>query len=195
MKQFVIAAPLALFAPLQAQAAAETYVLDPNHTNVYWHANHFGYSTPSGKFARVEGTLTLDEDHPEASAVNATLQTASIVTGIEKFDNHLKSADFFNSEKFPTATFESKKVTLTGKDAAKVEGVLTLLGITRPVTLDVRLNKLGVHPLTQLKTAGFSAETTLKRSEWGMKFGLPGVPDEVKVTIETEAAIPAPTKP
>src|SRR4051812_48407510 len=101
---------LALIVAAPAFAAPETYTLDPNHTNVYWHANHFGFSTPSGKFADVQGTLVLDEAAPANSKVNVTIAPGSIVTGIDKFNTHLKSADFFDAEKFPTATFVSDKV-------------------------------------------------------------------------------------
>lgn len=172
-----------------AMAAAESYKLDPNHTNIYWHANHFGFSTPSGKFADVEGTLKLDDAKPENSSVKVTVKPASIVTGIPKFDTHLKSADFFDVQKYPTATFESTKVTPAGDNTAKVEGNLTLHGVTKPITLNVKLNKIGEHPLTQKKAAGFSAETTIRRSDFGMSFGVPNVSDEVKITIETEANI------
>jgi len=172
---------------LQNAAAADTYTLDPSHTNITWHAEHFGFSKPNGKFPGVQGTLTLDEQKPENSKVNVTIQTASILTGIAKFDAHLKSADFFNVEKFPTATFVSDKVEPSGKDMAKVQGTLTLLGVAKPITLDVKLNKIGENPINKKKTAGFSATTTIKRSEFGMSYGTPGVGDEVVVTIESEA--------
>ncbi|HNQ91473.1 MAG TPA: YceI family protein [Alphaproteobacteria bacterium] len=172
-----------------AQAAPETYVFDPFHTNLYWHANHFGFSNPSGKFATVTGSVTLDEDNPAASKVDVTVNTASVVTGIDLFNEHLKSDKFFNSEKFPTATFASTKVDITGKDTAKIEGDLTLLGMTKPVTLDVKLNKIGENPISNLKTAGFSATATVKRSDFGITYALPGVSDNVEITIEIEANI------
>ncbi len=173
---------------LSAQAA-ETFTLDPSHTNVVWSANHFGFSNPSGKFAKVEGTVTLDEAKPANSKLNVTISTASIVTGIEKFDEHLKSKDFFNAEKFPVATFVSDKVEVTGKDTAKVHGNLTLLGVTKPEVLDVKLNKIGENPMNKKKTAGFSATTTIKRSEFGMGYGIPNVSDDVKIAIEAEATL------
>jgi polyisoprenoid-binding protein YceI len=173
--------------PAAALAAPETYSLDPNHTNVEWHASHFGFSTPSGKFANVEGKLVLDEAAPAKSSVEAVIWTDSLITGIPKFDEHLKSLDFLNVEKYAKATFKSTRVEMTGKHTAKVHGQFTLLGVTMPIVLDVKLNKIGTSMAHKVKSAGFSATTTLKRSQYGMTFGLPGVPDEVLITIESEA--------
>ena len=174
---------------LPAAAAPESYTFDPNHTNIYWHASHFGFSTPSGKFGDIGGTVVLDEAKPDASTVEFTIKTTSIVTGIPLFDEHLRSEKFFNSEKFTTATFKSTKVVVTGEKTAKVTGDFTLLGVTKPITLDVTLNKIGTSMAHPVKTAGFSATTTIKRSEFGMGFGTPGVSDEVPITIEAEAKL------
>ena len=174
--------------------AAETYKLDLNHTNIYWQADHFGFSSPSGKFSKLEGTVVLDEEHPEKSKVDVNIDTSSIITGIEKFDAHLKSKDFFNAEQFPAAAFTSDKVEVTSKTTAKVSGQLRLLGITKPVVLDVILNKIGTSMAHPKKSAGFSASTVIKRSDWGMGFGVPGVSDEVKISIEAEANLAEETK-
>ncbi len=171
------------------QALAEQYTLDPTHTNIVWKTSHFGFSSPSGKFAKVEGSFNLDEDAPENSSVNVTIYPASIVTGIEKFDAHLASPDFFNAEKFETAQFTSTRIEMTGEDSAKIHGDLTLLGVTKPVVLDARLNKIGINPLNNLKTAGFSATTTIKRSEFGMGWGVPNVGDDVLIEIEAEGNV------
>lgn len=168
--------------------AAETYALDTNHTNIVWSINHFGFSNPSGKFTKVEGQLVLDEANPANSKVSMTLSPANILTGIDKLDEHLKSKDFFDVEQFPNATFVSTKVALTGKDTAKVTGTLTLHGISKPVTLDVKLNKIGVNMFNK-KTAGFSAFTTIKRSDFGINTYLPALGDDVKISIESEANI------
>ncbi len=170
-------------------AQAEKYKFDPNHTNIDWQANHFGFSNPSGKFAKTEGTLELDEDKPENSKVTITIHTDSVVTGIEKFDQHIESADFLDAVKFPTATFISDKVEVTGKETAKVSGMLNLHGVENPVTLEVKLNKIGESPVAHRKTAGFSASTTIKRSEFGINTALPFVSDEVKLSIEAEANV------
>lgn len=187
-----LASVLVMSFAFPALAAVENYELDPNHTNVYWHASHFGFSSPSGKFAKVEGTLKLDEAKPENSKVSVTIHTGSVMTGIEKFDTHLKSPDFFNSEKFPTATFVSDTVNVEAGNTATVHGKLTLHGVTKPAVLKVNLNKIGENPATNRKTAGFSASAMLKRSDFGMTYGLPGVADDVRVTIESEAALQVP---
>lgn len=169
--------------------AAESYKFDPHHTSVVWTAGHFGFSNPNGKFSEIEGDLTLDEKNPAKSEVKVVIKMANLFTGYNNFDNHLKSDDFFNVEKFATATFNSTKVTITGKNTAKVVGDLTLLGVTKPVTLNVKLNKIDVSPISQKKTAGFSASAVIKRSEFGINYAVPGVTDAVKLTIEAEAAV------
>jgi polyisoprenoid-binding protein YceI len=177
----------ALALPSAALAAPETYRFDPNHTNITWHANHLGFSNPSGKFTLAEGTLVLDEKDPAKSSVEAIVSTESLTTGLPKFDEHLKSMDFLNVEKYGKATFKSTRVEMTGKDSAKVHGQFTLLGITMPLVLDVKLNKIGENPMTKQKTVGFSATTTISRTQYGMTFGIPNVGSEVPIAIEIEA--------
>ncbi|HVV68849.1 MAG TPA: YceI family protein [Gammaproteobacteria bacterium] len=172
---------------LSVAHAADQYTFDPGHTYVLWHINHFGFSNPSGKWM-AEGTLTWDEAKPENDKVNIVIHTANITTGIPKLDEHLQSADFFDVAKFPTATFVSDKVDMTGKDKAKVSGTLTVHGVAKPVTLDVKLNKSGVSPITQKQTLGFSGSTTVKRSDFGIDKYLPGLGDDVKIEIEAEAS-------
>lgn len=179
------------FPAFSAFAAPETYVLDPKHTNITWHADHFGFSSPSGKFVESEGVLILDEENPQNSTVKVMIKPASVLTGLKDFDKHLRSEDFLDVENFPKATFVSDKVEVTGEDAAKVHGTLTLLGVAKPVVLDVRLNKIG-EDRDGVKTAGFSAATTIQRSDFGMDYALPGVSDEVRIDIETEANLEEP---
>lgn len=179
---------IALFCFSSYATAADLYKIDNNHAAVIWQASHFGFSAPSGKFTDVNGTLLIDQKNPRNSVVDIRIKTASISTGLTKFDTHLKSSDFFNVAKFPTATFVSKAVTPTGMKTANIRGELTLLGVTKMVTLQTQLNKLGNSPITQRKTAGFTASTTIKRSDFNMLFGLPGISDNVKIDIEVEAA-------
>jgi polyisoprenoid-binding protein YceI len=181
----------ALFLPFAATAATdkvtgpETYTLDSGHTYVMWHINHFGFSNPSGKWM-ANGTLTLDEAHPDKSKVDVTIKMDTVDTGVPKLDEHLKSKAFFEVDKYPTATFVSDKITLNGKHAAKVRGMLTMHGVTKPVTLDVTLNKIGVNPITTKQTAGFTAKAKIKRSDFDMTTLLPGLGDDVKLDIEAE---------
>lgn len=167
--------------------ATETYKFDPNHVNINWNANHFGFSNPSGKFNDVEGTLLLDEKNPRNSSVEVTIKINSLTTGLPKFDSHLKGPDFFDAEKFPTAKFVSKNVIVIGNSNAKITGDFTMRGITKQVTLDVKLNKIGINQYTQKKTVGFSASAVIKRSQFNMNFGIPGISDNVKIQIEAEA--------
>lgn len=169
-----------------AAGAADIYKFDPSHSSVSWSANHFGFSNPSGKFTDMDGTIIIDEYNPQNSSVDVTIRIASLSTGLPKFDSHLKSADFLDADKYPTAKFVSTSVLPSGRDAAKVSGKLTLHGVTKPITLDVKLNKSGIGPITQRKTVGFSASAVIKRSEFDMIFGLPGISDSVTIQIEAE---------
>ena len=182
-KILLLGGVLSLTTPVMA---ADTYKLDPMHTAITWHINHFGFSNPSGKFMNVEGSLILDTKNPTESKVNVTIPLANVDSGIAKLDANLKSKEFFDVEKFPTATFVSDKVDITEKDTAIVQGTLTLHGVSKLVDLNVKLNKIGVN-IFQTKTVGFSATTTIKRSDFGIISYLPGLADEVDIDIESEA--------
>jgi polyisoprenoid-binding protein YceI len=166
--------------------AQETYTLDPMHTYVLWHIDHFGFSKPSGKWM-ADGTLSLDKEKMQDSKVNVTIKLDDLVTGIPKLDAHLKSKDFLDVAQFPTATFVSDKVDSEDNQKAKVQGKLTVHGVTKPVTLDVTFNKMGKSPITNKETVGFSAKTQLKRSDFGINAYLPGLGDNVNIEIEGEA--------
>lgn len=178
---------LFLLFPLTFSAyAADKYILDPTHSYVMWHINHLGFSTQTGKWM-VDGTLLLDEKTPTKSKVDVTIQMANIVTGVPKLDEHLSGGDFFDVKKYPTATFVSDKVTVTGKDKALVHGMLTIRGVSKPVILKVTLDKLGVNPIDNKMSAGFAATTEIKRSDFGMTSLLPWLGDDVKIDIGVEA--------
>ena len=170
--------------------AAETFTLDPKHTYVLWNIQHFGFSTQTGKWYIDHGTLTLDKDNPKNSKVNVTIKVGDVATGLQELDNHLKGKLFFDVDHFPTATFVSNRVDVINKNTAKVMGTLTLHGASKPVVLDVTLNKVGTSPVTDKMTVGFSASTTLKRSDFGINALLPGLADEVKINIEAESYKP-----
>lgn len=163
-----------------------TYKVDPQHSYVLWHINHFGFSNPSGKWF-VNGVLSLDEKTPQNSQVQVTVNLADMVTGNPELDDHLKSPEFFDVAKFPAATFKSDKITITGKSTAKITGTLTLHGVSKPVVLDVVLNKQGTNPITDKESIGFSGHTQLNRSDFGMNTLIPGLSDAVKLDIELEA--------
>jgi polyisoprenoid-binding protein YceI len=172
-----------------ALQAAETLTLDPQHSYILWFVNHQGFSIQTGKWF-INGTLILDKDNPQNSKVNATINVADIITGIPELDNHLKSQMFFDAAKFPTATFVSDKIDPTSKTTAKVHGTLTLHGISKPVILDVKFNKAGKNIVHDRMTAGFSATTDIKRSDFGINAFIPDVSDDVKIKIGAEAYLP-----
>ena len=184
------AAALLAFAAAPALAAPVTYKIDPTHTIVLAQWNHFGFSNPSASFGNVEGTLVYDAADVARSSVEVTLPLSGLEGFSAKFNEHLRSADFFDAAKFPKATFKSTKVEAAGEGKLKVTGDLTVKDITRPVVLDVTLNKAADHPMTKAPTIGFDATTTLSRSEFGVGNYAPAVSDEVELRITTEASVP-----
>jgi polyisoprenoid-binding protein YceI len=170
-----------------AAAAPVTYKLDPGHTMVLFSWNHFGFSNPTANLGQVDGTLVYDEAAPAKSTVEVTLPLAGLDTFVPKLDEHLKSKDFLDAATYPTVTFKSTKVATAGKDKLKVTGDLTVHGVTKPVTLDVTVNKVGPHPMMKVQTAGFDATATIKRSDFGVGAYVPNVSDEIKIRITTEA--------
>lgn len=189
MKNLLLGSALAalVFMPSHSFAAAEKYNFDKLHTQIVFFADHLGFSHSSGKFLGFDGHFTFDREHPENSDVEITIDTNSVNMDDEKWDEHLKSADFLNVEKFPTMTFKSTGITVTGDNTADITGDLTLLGVTKPVVLKVIHNKSGTSPYGGEYKAGFSATTTIKRSDFGMEYGLPAVGDNVDIRIEVEA--------
>ncbi len=169
-------------APDISRVAAGTYAADPAHSQIAWSLNHFGFTTYDGLFGGAMGTLTLDPAHPATAMVAITVPIAGLVTTVPALNDHLKSPDFFDAAKFPTATFTSTAVTIRGTQA-RIVGTLMLHGISRPVTLDARFVGAGVNPLTKKATVGFAATATVKRSDFGMTAYLPALGDEVALHI------------
>jgi len=168
-----------------------SYELDPRHTDVIAQWNHFGFSNPSLHFGQVEGRIVYDADNVAASSVEASIPLAGLDAYVPAFNEHLRSADFFEAETFPTVTFKSTTVEAAGVNQLKVTGDLTIKGITRPTVLDVTINGFGVHPMSKRPTAGFDAVATIKRSDFGMGAYVPNVSDEIQLRITTEAPAPA----
>tara|TARA_X000001036_G_scaffold279615_1_gene259722 strand:- start:159 stop:755 length:597 start_codon:yes stop_codon:yes gene_type:complete len=177
----------AITAPFTAQAAVENYIIEKPHTQILFFANHLGFSHSLGKFTDHEGTLKFDTENPAQSSVEITIPTSSLTLNDEKWDAHLKNADFFNVEEHPNMTFKSTAIEVTGEKTAKITGDLTLLGVTKPVTLDTTFNHAGKHAFSGKYVAGFSATANIKRSEFGMKYGLPLIGDDVEIRLEVEA--------
>lgn len=191
MKKTLFAAALfavtAVGAVSPAFAAPVNYKIDPAHTAVAFIVNHVGFSNVIGRFNTVGGDISFDKDAVEKSTVSVTIDTTSVDTNHAKRDDHLRSPDFFNAKEFPKMTFKSTKIEKTGDKTGKLHGDLTMLGVTKPVVLDVTFNKDGVSPASKLETAGFSARGTVKRTEFGMKYGAPAIGDDIQLLIEIEA--------
>lgn len=185
MRIFLLTA-FALFVSLPAHAQIETYTFDKAHTQILFFVDHLGFSKSQGEFHEYSGGFTFNRGEPEKSKIDVTIQTASIDMDHEKWNAHMKNEDFFDVEKFPTMTFKSTGISVTGDDTANITGDLTILGVTKPVTLAVTHNKSGVHPFSGKFVAGFSASGTVKRSEFGMDYGLPAVGDDIELRIEVE---------
>ena len=178
---------------LVAGAAVATpvkYDLDPNHTQVVFSWNHFGFSHPAGYFEKVEGNFQFDPTDPTRSSIAVTIPISSMHTGVAKLDEDLQSADFFDAEKFPTATFKSTRVQKVGAHGLKVTGDLTIHGVTKPAVLDVTINKIGKQPMAGRAAAGFDAKTTIKRSDFGIAKYAPNVSDEIAIAITSETMVP-----
>lgn len=182
----LFAAALPLTALSQAAQAAESYTADPMHTYALFSVSHFGFSTMHGRFDKSSGKITLDRAAKNGT-VDIAIEAASVSTGYAKRDEHLKSPDFFNAAEFPEISYKSSSVKFKGDTPASVEGKLTLLGVTKPVTLTIDAFKCGANPMNQKQECGAAASAQIKRSDFGMKAFLPGVGDDIKLEFEIEA--------
>ena len=183
----ILVVPFALataFGATAALAEPVAYDFDPSHSQVVFDYQHMGFSTSTGIINGVTGKLMLDAENPANSSVEATIPLSGLRTVSPELDKHLFGPDFFNTDQASAvATFKSTKVELTGTRTAKVTGDLTFLGVTKPVTLDAKLTGAGVNPMSKAATVGFSATTTIKRSDFGLGYAAPAVGDEVKLKI------------
>ncbi len=167
-------------------AFAANYQLEPVHTQILFFCDHLGFSKSQGEFLNFEGTFSFDPDDFAASNVKISIDTASINMDNQKWNDHMKNQDFFNVEKFPTMTFISTKVEPLSDKTMNVHGNLTMLNHTETVVLNVTHNKSGKHPFSGKYTAGFSATTQVKRSLFGMTYGLPALGDDIEIRLEVE---------
>lgn len=197
MKKWIVTA-LALMGAATANAAtvqapAGLYKIDPTHASITWKVNHMGLSNYTARFTKFDASLNFQPDNLEDSKIEVTIDPTSVQTDYpnpEKEDFNKKigtDANFLNAGKFSKITFTSTKIVKTSESSGKVTGDLTMLGVTKPVTLDVKFNgSMKEHPFTKGGALGFSGSTTIKRSDWGMTYGTPHVGDDVKVEIEAE---------
>jgi polyisoprenoid-binding protein YceI len=180
-------AALAHAAP--AAAAPARYRLDPEHLSIGFLVGHIGYADVLGQFLRAEGSFVLDEEARSVTEIEVTIDAASVFSNHAARDEHVRKADFLDVARFPSITFVGTGARATGPSTGTIEGNLTIRGVTRPVTLDVTLNKTGPYPFGENYVAGVSARTSIRRSEFGMTYAVENgwVGDEVQVIIELEA--------
>jgi polyisoprenoid-binding protein YceI len=189
--------------PGKTQAPAATYTLDPAHSTVVFRLSHLGFSKYTASFSKIGGTLTFDPDHPEAMTVSATIDPKSLTlpTPPKGFHDTLTGPQWLDAAKYPAITFKSTKVTPTGANTADVTGDFSLHGVTKPVVLHVTFNGGYAANAYDGARVGFSAKTTIRRSDFGMGYGVPapgtnmGVGDNLDITIETEWNNGKPTGP
>lgn len=162
------------------------HVVEPNHTFVNFEVRHFGTSTVRARFDRVDGVVVVDAASRRGEA-DITIDTASVSSGIAAFDAHLRNADFLDVERHPKARFTGNDFRFEGERVAAVTGQLTLLGKTEPVTLTATNFNCYDSPIVKARVCGGDFETTIERSRWGMNWGLPGVPDRVRLLVQIEA--------
>jgi len=189
----ITAGLVAVALPLSALAAPETYSFDTDHTYAHFEATHLGYSRLLGRFDKSTGSFTIDPAAKTAS-VEITVQTGSVSTGMSEKgsykisrDDLLRSPDYFNAAEFPTMTYKASNVKFTGAFPDRIAGTLTLLGVSKPLTLVVENAKCGPNPINKKEMCGGNATAALKRSDFGMKTYLPTViGDDIKLSIEFE---------
>jgi polyisoprenoid-binding protein YceI len=183
---FLAAAIATLLAASPAFAELETYTVDPAHTRPTYEVSHLGYSMQRGRFNKASGKITLDTAAKKGSA-DIAIDTASVDSGVPKLDEHLRSEDFFNAAKNPQITFRSSNFKFDGDKVKSATGDLTMNGVTKPVTLTATMFNCGPHPMTKKKQCGGDFVTTLKRSDYGMKYALPVLGDDVTLRIPVES--------
>jgi polyisoprenoid-binding protein YceI len=186
MKRLILPAFAALATAFPAAAEMQSYTIDPAHTRPTYEVMHLGYSIQRGRFNKTSGKIMLDTAAKKGSA-DVTIDVASVDSGVPKLDDHLKSEDFFNVAKNPTITFKSSNFAFDGDKVKSATGDLTMNGITRPVTLTANLFLCAPHPMNKKPQCGGDFQATVKRSDFGMKYAIPALADEVTLHIPVES--------
>ncbi len=170
--------------PLELRVGA--FELDPNHATLLWKIDHLGFSTFVGRFDDFDASLDFTPEDPAASRLEVIVQTTSIDSGLPAMDETLRGSGWFDTERFPEARFVATGIDVTGDTTGEITGDLTLLGVTRPVTLDVTFNGGATEFITGRYTLGFAAEGAFERSEFGMNNLVPAIGDQVQLEIHVE---------
>ncbi len=177
---------LAVTIAAPALAAPETFNVEPTHTFPRFSYNHLGYSVQLSRFDKTSGKVVFDKA-AKTGSVDIVINTKSVSTGSDVFNEHIQGEDFLDTAKYPTATFKSTKVVFEGDKPARIEGNLTLKGVTKPVTLTVTSFQTMPHPMVKKDALGANAFTTVKRTDFNMGKNAPYVGDEVRIDIAIEA--------
>lgn len=183
-RPFVLAVGVTLFCVLPV--AAQTYQIDPVHTSLVFRVKHMNTAYVYGMFRDVKGTVIVNEANPAQSSIRIEVDANSVYTANEQRDNHLRSPDFFNTRQFPTIRFASTEVRKVNATTGQVKGNLTMRGVTRPITANVVFTGRGKNQQGR-DIIGFETTFTIRRSEFGIRYGLPGLGDDVRVTLSIEA--------
>ncbi|MGB3722337.1 MAG: YceI family protein [Pacificimonas sp.] len=170
---------------------AGTYNVDAGHTLASFTFDHLGISSYTGQFGNPSGTLTIDPADPTAAKVDITFAVADVSTTSEELDQHLQSADFFDAASHPDIRFVSTDVVIDG-GSAEISGNLTMHGVTKPVTLRAKLFGAKTNPMNNMPSLGFTAMTTIRRSDFGLTTYLPALGDEVKLDLDAAFEMVAP---
>lgn len=187
MKLTTALATLIIAGAVSAPAfAADTYTIDPSHTYPSFQADHMGISYLRGKFTKTSGSIVLDRA-AKTGTVDITIDPASIDFGHAKLNDHAKSPDMFDVEKFPTITYKGRAIKFDGDKPVAVEGELTMHGVTKPVHLVIEKFTCIQHPMLKREVCGADASATFNRADFGINYGLPRFAPEVKLAIEVEA--------
>ena len=185
MKQIILLSLAATFSSA-ALAAPETYTIDGKHTLPRFSYSHFGYSTQLSRFDKTSGKIVIDRQ-AKSGSVDVTIDTTSVNTGSELFNEHIQGVDFLDTAKYPTARFTSNQLKFEGETLVAVDGILTLKDISKPVTLTVTSFQCMPHPMLKKDACGANATTIVKRTDFNMGKYAPNVGDEVTITIPVEA--------
>jgi polyisoprenoid-binding protein YceI len=165
--------------------ATDSYDIDPTHSHVVFKVLHFGVGENFGRFNEIGGSYSFDPESPAASKLEVEIKADSVDTGHEKRDQHLRSPDFFNAKQFPVIAFKSSKIEDKGDGLMHVTGKLSLHGVTKQVTIPVRFLGETDDPMGNHRS-GFAADFTIRRSDYGMNFMIPGVSDEITLMVGVE---------
>ncbi len=168
-------------------AAQEVYVGEPAHTIASFETGHFGVSWVRGRFNKTTSAKVVLDRAAKKGTIEATIDATSLDTGNEARDKQVRSENYLDVEKFPTIVFRSNKLKFDGDNLVGADGDLTIMGVTKPVSLNVSLFRCIQHPVNKKDMCGAEASTAIKRSEWGIKRGATGIGDDVKISIQIEA--------